>query len=452
LLPAQNHVKITKDFTDGGVVFFTGEIYVYDTAQKMLVVNGKTYNPGDNVQLHNENVQQLKNPEKFIRKIKGGFIQVDVSSILNNGDTVWLADATHKMTPFVTNKKVTKKSDELGKAFRLIIPGTVTVWYNQSSGNLLLWILTVTGAMFLLVMAIRNRKKLRAIVKRKNVSPNNSRRPADAVNPSQDLEAQLKTANSKISRLLQENTNLANVNSDLEAQLISISEKVVSVGFLQNYAESIYSYLRFCEEVKQRAGNYYDRIVLRNDYNAATVACLLQKFHNSIGDIPVNDWLQIIEDIRETGLTVNRQLIRIIAQPESNSEKQRELRRTLFREIIIRYSSNILILAESFRNLAGFGIDAAFAGEAELDFGKYVAGIVNRAKTVDMEIRYVPLFEKYDKYSAIVEPVNQKQSFPYREVQGLQRNDMAEIVSYGVKTEFEDIKTQIILGIENFEN
>jgi hypothetical protein len=62
-----------------------------------------------------------------------------------------------------------------------------------------------------------------------------------------------------------------------------------------------------------------------------------------------------------------------------------------------------------------------------------------------MEIKYVPLFESYDKYVAKVESIDQDKSFPYREVRGLPRNNIAEIDSYGVKTEFDNTKTQIII-------
>jgi hypothetical protein len=293
------------------------------------------------------------------------------------------------------------------------------------------------------------------------------------------LEEQLKFKNSEIERLRLEKENLTAEKTDMEYRLKAkdeeinllqqerlkwnseyvprldyteletrynlLSEKIISVDFLRNYAEVISAYFNLCSEVERKADSYYERIVLRYDYHAALIACLLQKFRSSVCELPVSYWRQIVTDIKETGITADRHVIRIFSQPPVESEKQREFRRMLFREVIIRYSSSVLILAESFRKLARFGIDAVYSDEAELDFRKYISEIVGKAKTIDMEIKYVPLFEKFDGYSAKIESVNKKMSFPYSEIRDLESDSIAEIVSYGVKTEFEDIKTQIII-------
>jgi hypothetical protein len=231
-------------------------------------------------------------------------------------------------------------------------------------------------------------------------------------------------------------------NKNLKMWYNSLSEKVFPVEFLRNYAETIYAYFDLCAEVERKAENYYEKEVHRNSSAAATIACLLQKFRNSVSGIPASEWRQIVKDIKDAGITANKQVIRILSQPPTDNEKQREFRKTLFREVIVRYSSNVLILAESFRNLARFGING---GETATEFKKYVDTIVSKAKTIDMEIKYVPLFEKFDSYSAKIESVNKSRSFPYNVISNLQRDDIAEIVSYGIKTEFEETKTQIII-------
>jgi hypothetical protein len=280
-----------------------------------------------------------------------------------------------------------------------------------------------------------------------------------------ELKKQLTIKDSEINKLDQENSVLTDKITRLEAQikgednnkvllseykdletrynsLLALNKKIVPVDFLKNDAEALYIYLIYCKEVEGIAGKYFRTV--KSDANASTkIACLLQKFRDSIWNLPVGDWLQILKDIQDTGISVNKEVIRIISQPEDNREKQREFRKTLLGEVIVSYSSNVLILAESFRNLTRFGIEA---DDAELDFGKYVAGIVSKAKTIDLDIKYVPLFEKYDKYAARVESMNRSRSFPYSEVRDLQRDDIVEIISYGVKTEFDDTKTQIIIA------
>jgi hypothetical protein len=480
LLSAQKYVRIKKDFGDD-VRFFKGEIYEYDSITKEFIVNEKRYKiTKQNVELY-PNAKQLTNTDKFITKsIDKQYIHVDLSSVQNDNDTIWLADATKKIIPIVTKKNVKVESGKLGNVFRLIIPNTVTVWYGKSelkkdkNGVSLWWIYVIVAVLFLAII-VRNRKALWSIIKPKNVPIKDNGQSHSSTNSSQyhqlynawlteknrndALERQQRDKEATITQLRNEKEKLATEKAQLEKQLNNIkveisrlqtekdwdnlvSKKVISVEFFRNDAEIVCAYFDYCKEVELKAGNYYDKIGLRNDSNIAVIACLLQNFRNSICDIPVGEWMQIVKDIKDTGISANRQVIRVLTQPENDNEKRRELRKTLFREVIVRYSSNILVLAESFRHLARLGIDA---DEAVSEFKRYVDGIVSKAKTIDMEIKYVPLFEKYDKYSAIVESTNKSKSFPYSEVRDLERDDIAEIISYGVKTEFEDIKTQIII-------
>jgi hypothetical protein len=276
----------------------------------------------------------------------------------------------------------------------------------------------------------------------------------DEINKIKNAESQVEKE--KLEKLIQEKekfeilvkeketkiNQLDSENKKLQTMYDSLCEKVSPVEFLRNYAETVDTYFNLCAEVERKISSYYDRAVHRNSSDVATIACLLQKFRNSICNIPAGNWQQIINDIKDTGITANRQVIRILSQPSTDREKQREFRKTLFREVIVPYSSSILILAESFRNSDRFSIDG---DDTAVDMKRYVDNIVNKAKTIDLEIKYVPLFEKFDNYSAKVESVNRSRSFPYSGISNLQRDDIAEIISYGVSTEFEDTKTQIII-------
>jgi hypothetical protein len=53
------------------------------------------------------------------------------------------------------------------------------------------------------------------------------------------------------------------------------------------------------------------------------------------------------------------------------------------------------------------------------------------AKTIDLEINFVPLFENYVKYAAFTKLVNQNVSLPYKHVTNLERDSVLEVVSYG---------------------
>ena len=103
-----------------------------------------------------------------------------------------------------------------------------------------------------------------------------------------------------------------------------------------------------------------------------------------------------------------------------------------------------MILAEALRNISRFKITSEIVNNIQNKFGKYVNDIVNKAKAIDLEIKYVPLFENFKGHLGQIESRDKEIGFAYKDV-NLQKDDIAEIVSYGVKTIFEDSKTYIIL-------
>jgi hypothetical protein len=105
------------------------------------------------------------------------------------------------------------------------------------------------------------------------------------------------------------------------------------------------------------------------------------KFQSAVNSIPVGDWLRTVQDIKDSGATTNRQLTRSFSQIPNDGEKQKEFQRLLFSEVLTKYSSNILILAEAFKNLSRFQGSADFANEAQSTFGKHVTEIVSKAKS-----------------------------------------------------------------------
>ena len=156
--------------------------------------------------------------------------------------------------------------------------------------------------------------------------------------------------------------------------------------------------------------------------------------------------MQTVQDIIDTGATTNKQVIRRFAQLQNDNEKMKEFQRLLFTEVLTKYSSNILILAEAFKNLSRFQVATDLANDAQNTFGKHVSELVNKAKATALEIKYVPLFKNIEDYLGQIELVDSEKSLAYKEVSGIEKNDIAEIVSYGVKTTFDDTKTFIILA------
>lgn len=233
----------------------------------------------------------------------------------------------------------------------------------------------------------------------------------------------------------------------VQNEMKELKEKVIAVDFLKAYSESVFSYLKYCQQVSSDAFNFFNKISQQNPKQAFAAGHLLMKFQSAVNSIPVGDWLRTVQDIKDSGATTNRQLTRSFSQIQNDSEKQKEFQRLLFSEVLTKYSSNILILAEAFKNLSRFQGSADFTSEAQSTFGKHVTEIINKAKSTGLDIKHVPLFESWEKYLGQVEDNGGERSLAYKEIGGLEKGAIAEIVSYGVKTSIgDDTKTIIILA------
>jgi hypothetical protein len=245
-------------------------------------------------------------------------------------------------------------------------------------------------------------------------------------------------------------TNLQNANDEknrVQNEIKELKERVIAVEFLKGYSESVFTYLKYCQQVSSDAYNFFNKISQQNPKQAFAAGHLLMKFQSAVNATPVGDWLRTVQDIKDSGATTNRQLTRSFSQIQNDGDKQKEFQRLLFSEVLTKYSSNILILAEAFKNLSRFQGSADFANEAQSTFGKHVTEIVSKAKSTGLDIKHVPLFESWEKYLGQLEDNGGERSLAYKEITGLEKGAIAEIVSYGVKTSIgDDTKTIIILA------
>jgi hypothetical protein len=243
-------------------------------------------------------------------------------------------------------------------------------------------------------------------------------------------------------------TNLQNANNEktkVQSELNHLQERVVALDFLKGYAESVFNYLEYCQKVSADAYNFFQKVSQQNPKQAYAAGHLLMKFQANINSLPIGNWIQIAQDIKDTGATTNRQLTRSFSQIQGNAERQKEFQRLLFSKVLVKYSSNILILAEAFKNISKFQGATDFANEAQNTFGKHTTEIVNKAKSTELEMKHVSLFENWERYMGQVEDSGSERSLAYKDVEGLTKGSIAEIISIGVKTFDEDTKTMIII-------
>jgi hypothetical protein len=245
-----------------------------------------------------------------------------------------------------------------------------------------------------------------------------------------------------------ESANLLSVDEKLKAQNVAreLTEKVIVLDFLKGYADSVFRYLKYCQHVSNDAYDFYRKASQLHARQVFIEEQLVMKFQSSINDIPFGNWIQIVEDIKDTGATTNRQLIRSFSQIQTDAEKQNEFKRLLFSFVLVKYTSNLLVLAEAFRNLSRFEGATEYSGEVENMFAKHVKELKSQAMAVGLEIKYVSLFDNWEKYIGEVEMNGGNRSLTYKRINNLAKDDVAEIVSYGIRTKFEDTKTTIIIA------
>lgn len=244
-------------------------------------------------------------------------------------------------------------------------------------------------------------------------------------------------------------TNLQNANDEktkVQGELNELQKRVIELDFMKGYAESVFNYFDFCQKVSSDAYNYFQKVNQQNPKQAYAAGHLLMKFQVNINSLPIGNWIQIVQDIKDTGATTNRQLTRSFSQIQSNAERKKAFQRLLFSNVLVKYSSNILILAEAFKNISRLQGTTDFTNEAQNTFGKHITEIVNRAKSTELELKHVSLFENWERYMGQVEDNGSERSLAYKDVEGLAKGSIAEIISIGVKTFDEDTKTMVIIN------
>ena len=274
------------------------------------------------------------------------------------------------------------------------------------------------------------------------------------------LESENKNLKDEKTKLDESNNQLNISKSDFEKQLKEekdksqsltkdlsrFTDKVILVEFLKSYCDGVSSYFALCREVSSQAYDLFNRISKQNPEEALVVGHLLMKFQNGINNVPVGKWEQIVQDIKDTGASNNKQLTNSFKQPPTETEKQKEFSRLLFTEVLIKYSSSILILAESIKNINRFQILGDLANDAQNNFKNHVTELLSKVQATGLEPKYVPLFKRYMDYLGQAKAVDEKLSIAYRNVKDLEKDSIAEVISYGFKNTFGETDTLIILA------
>jgi hypothetical protein len=252
------------------------------------------------------------------------------------------------------------------------------------------------------------------------------------INEKEDLLKSIQTTS------IENESNLSDLNQ--------LQEKVVSADYLTGYCESVLEYFHLCNNITLDTFNQSNRISQKDFKEGLAYQQLILNFQYNIANLPIGQWMQVLEDIKENGLINNKKIKSSFKQITTNDDRKKQFQQLLFTEVLVKYTSSILILAEAYRNIEHFHTSSETNKDIQNVFEKNVSEITNRARTIGIEVKYVPLFKNFEDYLGQIESIDRKKSPVYSEVKGLAKDSIAEIVSYGVKTLFEDSKTLIILA------
>ncbi len=250
--------------------------------------------------------------------------------------------------------------------------------------------------------------------------------------------------------LLDEKATLANKTGELERRLqIKTKEieeynksnnelwvKVKKADILKDYSSKVIDYLNFCEDILKETSKEIES----TDIEPAQImsALLQQAFQKTI---EMAKWKQICSDIKENGIAVQNKDLRNCFQYDKESDHLAAFKKLLISRIK-PITNALLILCEANSNLSKF-LESSDVSSLENEFKNKITEIKRKVKEIGInEIADVKLFNRLNNSEAIDGSI----SFPYTVVKNLNKDDVVEIIEFGMRTEFEvSLKTKVLI-------
>ena len=229
-------------------------------------------------------------------------------------------------------------------------------------------------------------------------------------------------------------------------QVINEQDKIVNqirkIEHLKEYAMKVIDYLQFFECVIEIANKRCVEFCKKDIETAKIMSVLLQQ--TLLKTVEIEKWKQICDNIKENDIAVLDKDIRNCFQSDKNEEQLKAFKSLCVSKLKL-YTNALLILCESYNNLSKFTENTDDAN-IENEFKNKIAEIKNNAKEIGIiEISEVKIFTNIGSNNA--KAVDGQPSLPYSIVKNLKQGDIVEIISYGMKTEFEDMtKTKVLIS------
>jgi hypothetical protein len=260
-----------------------------------------------------------------------------------------------------------------------------------------------------------------------------------------DLETQLVAIQQELEA---KNTEVANKLQEIETQNTAnkeLLEKVKKVEYLKDYAGKVYSYIAFIETIIDNANDQCMDFDKKDVETAKIMSALLQQALLATSEMA--KWKLICEDIKTNGVVVLNNVIKNCFQPDDETERLNAFKKKCISELKT-YTNAVLILCESYGNLSKFVANAEVSS-LENDFKQKQTRIINKAKETGIkEIAEVNMFTNIDiDINKGAKAGSGEVTFPYLVVKDLNKDDIQQIIEFGMKTEFEDVtETKVLMN------
>lgn len=272
-----------------------------------------------------------------------------------------------------------------------------------------------------------------------------------------DFEKTRKHLETKNSTLLDEKTRLEKelakekketseklrISEEKNIAYDKLVNKVRKTEHLKEYAGKVSDYLNFIENIINTANNQCIEFSNKNEEITKIMSVLLQQ--TLLKTETIAKWKQICRDIQESDIVVLNNTLKNCFQSNMESEQLKELKTKCISELKT-YTNAILILCETYSNLSKF-IEISEVLNIENDFKNIFAKTISNAKNIGIiEIEKVNIFTNIDNNKSAETDTGQI-LFPYSTVKNLNKDDIAQIISFGMKSESGDsiLKTKVLI-------
>jgi len=220
-----------------------------------------------------------------------------------------------------------------------------------------------------------------------------------------------------------------------------ILEKVKKAEILKEYAGKVVDYLDFCGNILNTAN---EKISKADVEIAKIMSIFLQQALSKIAEMA--KWQYICKDINENAIAILNKDLKNCFQSDKETEQFNAFKKLCISKIK-SFTNAILILCEAYSKLSKFVENVESVSSFENEFKNKIAEIKNSTKDVGIiEIAEAEIFTNISNNKGI-ETTYGNISFPYSTVKNLNSGDIAEIIEFGMKTEFEDMtKTKVLIN------